>query len=413
MAKPLQEQKVVESIRKQMVEAAVEDYSVLLSKSPQFCDFYNKNLSTSEADPTLNSAYKIIGSESPFFYNKIENFPIYGADKISLDLSEGTYGNEAEITATVAILPGTIRPFMDDMLTVTYFFSGETKKKLFRVTDVQKKSLGSKKFYNLVLTMMSEDISLIQNQIKSELTFSMTDYKENHTPILLKTDRLTLDKILETKVNLIKQYKSIFYERDILCFVLGILDKFVINMVLHRFFKRFKTLEYTQEMEICSQLLIIEAGRELREMERHFFLGSIYGYFEHKDKNKIEFDVMRLRPQDHEVLNFSRNRYNYFYSFPLPKDSPISDTFMEFRIASENFISNIINNIEYIDSNKELENLIINYINSGWFKSEADLDFLLDYQLSYNPRDFFLIPFLIQVLKEKEEFILTKINFEV
>ena len=71
-------------------------FYTLNDKKPSIVTYYNINQVESTLDPGSKLAYDNIGDESPIRYNKIEDFIIYGFNRIELQLENDEFGLEAE-----------------------------------------------------------------------------------------------------------------------------------------------------------------------------------------------------------------------------------------------------------------------------------------------------------------------------
>ena len=95
-------------------------YYVFSGKSGTPVTYYNINIKKSTLDQGTRNTYDRIGENSPLRFNKINNFQLYGIDKIQLDYNVGEFGVESPVEGEAFILPNTIIPCVDDMFLINY-----------------------------------------------------------------------------------------------------------------------------------------------------------------------------------------------------------------------------------------------------------------------------------------------------
>ena len=213
------DQELIDLVTEEYTQDALANYSEMLGNSPTYLSYFNLKATASSQDKNLDAVYQVLGSESPVRFNRIDNFPVYGLQQISLDLSEGLYGVEAEINTEVIILPSTIIPFTDDFVSIHYIDSSsgisETKFVLFRVTKVDKSVLGSTRFYKLQISMTAEDIEQAEEQTVQELEFNVTDYESNRQAILDKSSVKVIKVAKALRQFLSEDYIEMFNDQPV------------------------------------------------------------------------------------------------------------------------------------------------------------------------------------------------------
>lgn len=111
--------KILETTYHDTVENITSFYGTLLDNSfynlndrkPVIVTYYNINKDYSSLDPGAKIAYDNIGDNTPLRFNKIDDFIIYGFNKIELQTEIEEFGYEAnKIEGDCFVLPNTIVP---------------------------------------------------------------------------------------------------------------------------------------------------------------------------------------------------------------------------------------------------------------------------------------------------------------
>ncbi len=67
-------------------------YALYTDKKAILVTYYNLNTTRSTLDDALKIPYSNLGKNSPLRFNKIEDFYIYGIDRISTNISNNEFG---------------------------------------------------------------------------------------------------------------------------------------------------------------------------------------------------------------------------------------------------------------------------------------------------------------------------------
>jgi hypothetical protein len=273
MARILDDEQILETAVQEHLQSALGDYSEMLGRSPTFVLYYNKRVSASSSDVNLDTVYQVVGSSSPIRYNKIDNFPLYDIEQLSLDLSEGNFGPEAEVTSTGVVLPGTVVPMVDDMVAVPYFDSGVKKHAMFQVTNVSRSILGSKRFFKLNLDLTTKSVELADEQVEEDYEFSVSDYESNQTSILVRDDAVLLQMCRTVRGKVAEEYLQKFYDRQTSSLAVRLqgggllvnphLHEFVTSNKIFKFQRAFYESLVYLHVSISNSLLVDETYKHL------------------------------------------------------------------------------------------------------------------------------------------------------
>lgn len=185
-------------------------YTRFLDETPTFVTYYKINTTNSTTDSGLFDVERIIGSNSPLRFNKIEDFPIYGINTVLLDLSEEDEGLTINFESDGKILPNTIRPLPNDFFTISYL----NKDYLFMVTSVNYDVIKSNNFYKIdftVKSLSSERVDELNRQIDETSTCIFRNIGTQDECIIKTKDYNKIIDMNNFYKGICKRYKSLFY----------------------------------------------------------------------------------------------------------------------------------------------------------------------------------------------------------
>ena len=153
-------------------------YYLFSDKKASLCTYYNLNTTRTTLDEASRTNYGIISKDSPLRFNKINNFYLYGVDKIEPQLEIGEYGLEsADLVFDAIVLPKTIIPYPGDFFTLHQL----KKNYLFEVTAVQTNMLDTGAvMYRINYKLSSSDGARnIEPQVVRIFNFSVENLGSN------------------------------------------------------------------------------------------------------------------------------------------------------------------------------------------------------------------------------------------
>ena len=328
MAKVLQDDVVIQKRIQENVRTSLDKFAYLLDTAPTFVSYYHQEMIHSTADNNLDSVYQVIGSESPLKFNRIDKFPVYGLDQLSLDRNDGNFGPETDIDINCVVLPGTIIPLENDLMSIEYVnsegFANEdaSKHTLFRITKVVKAIQGTKSFYTLSLTIEPKNIALVEKQVEEEFEFSVPDYEANKVPVFKLPYKRILDIIRKLRAEFVEDYKNLFYEDATSCFVFPCYKGKLVNFYLNYFFEKNEILEFDRFFFNTSTAFRYPSN--INRLLADFYKKTIF----HK------FVKHTLGPNDYLLQfgfeEFDKNIHDPFYSFP---DDYVNSVFIPMDIS--------------------------------------------------------------------------------
>ena len=363
-------------------------------RKPTIVTYYNINHNASTLDKGSSTLYDDIGQNSSLRFNKIENFHLYGIEKINVNLDVGEYGLESPIEGEALILPNTIVPVPGDMFIINHVID---KPYLFMVTGIGIDTLYTganfyKISYKLTRTDMDALTSLETVQTIKRFTYKAGNVGTTLTPLIESNQAELIDKIEENIDTLLNYYMNLFYKNSVQNFILEYQHMYLYDPYLIEFMIRNK--------------LFALSGNNYFHVEQAVYIGDTFA---------LEYDHTIFK--DIEIKK-SNMRLNSVY--PVPVDDP--NSLLVDRLESYYKLSNkvmykdydnpinwldmdlldrVINNELYDeDSNLYYRNLLILYMNNKEFDiTDKIMNSIMDLEFNYTKELFYMIPILVFILK--------------
>ena len=363
-------------------------------RKPTIVTYYNINHNASTIDKGSSTLYDDIGQNSSLRFNKIENFHLYGIEKINVNLDVGEYGLESPIEGEALILPNTIVPVPGDMFIINHVID---KPYLFMVTGIGIDTLYTganfyKISYKLTRTDMDALTSLETVQTIKRFTYKAGNVGTTLTPLIESNQAELIDKIEDNIDTLLNYYMNLFYKNSVQNFILEYQHMYLYDPYLIEFMIRNK--------------LFALSGNNYFHVEQAVYIGDTFS---------LEYDHTIFK--DIEIKK-SNMRLNSVY--PVPVDDP--NSLLIDRLESYYKLSNkvmykdydnpinwldmdlldrVINNELYDeDSNLYYRNLLILYMNNKEFDiTDKIMNSIMDIEFNYTKELFYIIPILVFILK--------------
>ena len=363
-------------------------------RKPTIVTYYNINHNASTLDKGSSTLYDDIGQNSSLRFNKIENFHLYGIEKININLDIGEYGLESPIEGEALILPNTIVPVPGDMFIINHVID---KPYLFMVTGIGIDTLYTganfyKISYKLTRTDMDALTSLETVQTIKRFTYKAGNVGTTLTPLIESNQAELIDKIEDNIDTLLNYYMNLFYKNSVQNFILEYQHMYLYDPYLIEFMIRNK--------------LFALSGNNYFHVEQAVYIGDTFA---------LEYDHTIFK--DIEIKK-SNMRLNSVY--PVPVDDP--NSLLVDRLESYYKLSNkvmykdydnpinwldmdlldrVINNDLYDeDSNLYYRNLLILYMNNKEFDiTDKIMNSIMDIEFNYTKELFYMIPILVFILK--------------
>lgn len=265
----------------------------LNDKKPTIITYYNINKTYSSLDPAAKIAYDNIGDSSPLRFNRIDDFIIYGINRIELQTDLEEFGPEADkISGDAFILPNTIIPTEGDYFEIPYIKDSSW---LFIVTDVQQDTLkNGSNVYKITYRLEYVNHDRLQKQVIEN--YQMIEKREgtNIAKVVRREDLQTAKVLDKLAVKLKKYFNELFYNDKVQTYTYVDLTEWrMYDAYMIEFLIRNEVLSNGEDgyIHVCHQL----------NTPRTFTIDydrTIFRAFEEKDIEKLRVAIRRIVPQD-------------------------------------------------------------------------------------------------------------------
>lgn len=202
-------QDTIENIIEGFKKRIDNPYYLHTDKKPTIVDYYHINNESSTVDEGLQIHHTQIGSTSPFKYDLIKDFYLYGGfNQINIQLENSEFGLRSDNIVNISyVLPNTIRPIPGDYFKISYL----DKSYLFKVISVDIDTLESgANFYKIEHEYSVKDDLEMVPLIKDTYRFIIKNVGTEFKPIL-KKEEYDYIGILQELTNQLKEYYTYLY----------------------------------------------------------------------------------------------------------------------------------------------------------------------------------------------------------
>ena len=413
------------------------------SGTPLLVTYYNINDTMSTADIGTESPDKMLGEDSPFRFNRIENFPVYGLKDVLPTKEEIDMGLiDMSLDLEIIILPNTIKPNAGDYF--IYRMKGLDTFLTFRVNDFEFTTIKSNGYYKLDVSIKdinnNDTVDKVEKQVVSQQTAVLDKIGTQDRCIIENTifeESKEFNRILS---NLMEQYVDTFWSEKYNSFLYKNEESGYISYdpYLTEFLRRNNLVD----MQDSKYIVLI--NYDSRDSTRRNYNKSIYRNIELQDKTKlhkmirvpVSFPTTSTNPfyfygedtaftidLNIDYINVSSDKLFYVPSELIERIQTNSiidvgkniDSTKNYNMKELNIIENVSdddNPIYGSDDNTYSNiywNLIIRYLNkSGCYKllEEANVtkEQILELQVDYDYETFIYLPIIIYILREYVRF---------
>ena len=350
----------------------------------------NREKSTLDEDTALNYAH--VGEESPIRFNQINNFYIYGFDKIALDYDLTEFGLESsEITGEAIILPNTIIPLPGDFFKVNQI----KEDVLFKVNKVTPDTLDNgnnmyKIEYKLELVNQYEQIL---NQVVAVYQFVIENVGTDFSCFITSESYSMANELSALQQYLTDAYQ-IFFDPSVQTFVFEYNGTYMYDPYLIEFLIRNKVFSSAENYIFVHHATAVGKTFSYDYSKTFFAMLEDTKIF---DINRATKMACATKIEDPNSLFVTRlqdyYKIDYFKDFAyVTKFNPI-DVDIMFHISEQSYYGE--------NDSREAFNAWIAYFTGDTTNITADMLSIIRDTDFYNTKDFYyLIPVCIYILSQ-------------
>lgn len=374
-------------------------YYKFSDKKPTKVTYYSQNVEKSTLDEASGLYGSHIGTDSPFKFNKINNFLLYGLAKINVDYDVGEFGTEsAPISGDCIILPNTITPRPGDFFSIPYIKEAI----LFKVNSVNYDTLDTgANIYSIEYALEKVDaIEQIEEKVERSFNFVVDNIGTDFKAIIQDCDFNIIEQIEALVENLIVKFSDIFYDPRLQTFIFNHDGWLMYDPFLIEFFKRNNVMTFGDEY-----IHITHATSTNRTFGMDY-LKTFFYCLENPDQD-IKCSTVGTADMIIDPNSLFSTRLEDYYWVRHVDNSPHKTRFTLFDM---DIIDRVKNNIMYEKGNKkEIYNLWIAYFNNDNDFIKGDLISLIK-QTDYmdNLDCFYALAITIYILEQYIKRLLAK-----
>lgn len=282
MAIFINEQQMVDNNTFEYEDRIKSPTSRFLDTTPTFVTYYHISDLDSTTDDGFKDVESILGFRSPIRFQKIEDFPIYGIDQISLQLQEGDFGLDSSYEGDATILPRTIKPYQNDFFIIPVLHEAY----IFRIIEIQYDNIMPDNFYKITFkleTISNNDTNALEDQTVKESVCLLENIGTEQNCIIEKVSYVQIQKINKMYHELIEFYMAMFYSKRHNVFLGNLpLGKTLFDPFQATFINKYHLFNEKRNLQT---LLLTEQVEDSRA--KYKYNKSIYKYIELQDSRLL------------------------------------------------------------------------------------------------------------------------------
>lgn len=445
--------KFVNTTRKDTIDSLVtglkdrldNPYYVNAGTSPTIVNYFSTNLEQTTLDQGIKTEYEQVGKNSPFKYNLIKNFYLYGGldhIQVDLDMNDTTGLEAAPIMSRSTILPNIgMIPAVGDHFEIAYMDNSY----IFEVITVNTDKLESQSnMYEIEYELTDRTNENLMKQVAN--TFIMNiDNLGTSLRVIIKEDAYNLIEIIDQVTTSLKNYFiNIFFSPRVETFVYDkwcgklFYDPHLIEFIMRNGILDGSTeyIHVTQQIAVSRTFAIDYDNTFFRSLETRSInklKGNIYGWGKYisqptsilnmnkEDYYEVKHVDINTITQNPKFIVFNEDLIkrigsNQLYEIPTAKDKGITNNNLkglstptaDIKLDAQVLIkSNVSIDISDLIVYRKIYNMIIKYFNNFEI-TKNDIDALedIDYYTA-GENLYYIIPITIFIL---EQYILNYLN---
>ena len=361
-------------------------------KNPTPVTYYKLNHEQSMLDGPTGLEYDRLSKKSPLRFNKIDNFFIYGIDRMNINLQDTEYGMESDpIEGEGIILPNTIEPTPGDYFAINYL----NERLLFMVNSVNVDTLeDGSNFWQISYKLDQTEMQLIDDQVVESYNMIINNVGTKFKSVIKTSDYRLIAFLEEYSERMNEYFINLFYDDRVQTFIFYLAGERFYDPCMIEFIMRNSLLNRDRNK-------YIHVDHQL-EMGRTFSIEydcSLYRSMELKNKNLIDriFSTASKIDQTNSIFNCRAEDYYCIKYIRKPNKNVEQETLINLNPSC---VEAIDRNVLFNENDpKAIYNLLIKYFNDGTYHSE-DFEPMMDVDFQNNIELFYLIPFYIFIIQD-------------
>jgi len=375
-------------------------YYIFSNQSPTKVTYYAQNIEQSTLDEASGLYGAHVGKNSPFKFNKILGFLLYGIERINVDYEVGDYGTEANpIDGEAILLPNTITPRVGDFFYIDYI----KEPVLFKVNSVTTDTLDTgANLYKVNYTLeLTNAINQIEAQVEKKYNFLTTNVGTDFKTIIQDCDFDLVEKLEALVEDLITYFENIFFDSRLQTFVFNhdgwnMYDPFMIE-----FFIRNKIMSYGD------RYIFVDHATSVHKTFAMDYSRSFFRSLEDRDIERLQANFTATADMITDPNSLFYTRLEKYYSINHASKDLIKSRLSTFDPE----VIFAIKKNEYFDknSNKSHYNLWIAYFNTDndWIRDNL-LDSIRSIDYMNNLDHFYALAISIFIIERYIEMLIKK-----
>lgn len=348
---------IIDSLHKSSQEKLANPYYKFNDKNPTKITYYKQNEEKSTVDPVSGLYGAHIGAGSPFKFNKIIDFVVYGIDRMNVEFDSTEYGTEANpITGEFIVLPNTIRPIPGDFFSIPYLKDPI----LFKVNSCSPDTLNNgANVYRCEFALEKTgeiNIETIESQVVKTFHFIVSNVGTNFNTMIEDGSYDTIGMLEALNGELITYFTNIFFNSRLQTFVYNHDGWLMYDPSAIEFMIRNKILNSGDKYIYVSHAITLRKTFAMDYMKTFFYA------LEHTSE-ELNPNVFATGDLIQDVNSLFTTRLEDYYEVRYVDDSPYKT---RFQVFDPDIMDHIRNNTMYdAGSDKEYYNLWIAFFNNN------------------------------------------------
>lgn len=306
-------------------------------KSATIVDYYSINHDQSTLDEGLGFEYAQSVGRSPFKYNLIKDFYLYGGiSQIGINLDNGDSGlSSDDLDSSTVILPNTIKPVPGDYFKIKYL----NRPYLFEIINVNVDTMeNGANFYEVQFKYAEKTTAHVDKLVAEQYNFILDNTGTKLNPIVKQKTYNYVEAMDNLCVYLKRYFKELFYSRRVQTFILNHEHTRFYDPFLIEFIMRNTILEGDDEFIYVTQQMSLPRTFSI-DYDRTFFRN-----IENKRITSRQYLNLGYGKHIDQPLSLLSSNKEYYFAINYCKEDTPNIMNKKFIIFDEDLISRIDKN---------------------------------------------------------------------